>query len=342
VSRRTNVFVLVIAAALALAACTAPGPVDVAQSAGGGHVYAVAPYGNDANRGTVAHPFRTFSKALSQLRAGDTLYARGGTYDEQVKATSIAPGTPSHRIVVHNYPGERPVIRGQFWLAYPSYWTVDGINVTWAPTNPKEHMVQLYGGTGWILQNSEIWGQGAGVTMMKSGLLIGDGRRNNLGTYVVRNNCIHDNETNMYLDDFSQSPDPHGTIERNIIFNAYDGRGIKLGPPDEVGGPKNVVVQYNTIYRSYQNVSLSRNASHNVITHNLLGAASGANVGTYRLYGTDNRVTDNAAFDGARFADDGVAVLGNRMIGAPAFNTIGCGGFRTSDASLAHYGRYGN
>ena len=79
-----------------------------------------------------------------------------------------------------------------------------------------------------------------------------------------------------------------------------------------------------------------------MITHNLLGAASGANVGTYRLYGTGNIATDNAAFDGARFADAGVAILGNRTIGAPAFDAISCGGFRTRDASLAHYGRYGN
>jgi hypothetical protein len=347
VIRFPRVLTLALSCTLAFTACTAVGrgsngtPVDVNRSAGGGRVYVVAPYGNDHNPGSAAQPFRTFSKSLAVLRAGDTLLARGGTYDEQVKATSISPGTSDHRILVRNYPNERPVIRGQFWLAYPSYWTVDGINVTWASSNPQEHMVQLYGGTGWVLQNSEIWGQGAGTPISKSGLLIGDGRHNNLGTFTVRNNCIHDNETNVYVDDTLQSPDPHGYIERNIIYNAYDGRGVKLGPPGEAGGPKHVVVQYNTIYRSYQNVSLSRGATDNVVTHNLLGGASAANVGTYRLYGTGNVATDNVSFGGGYFADGGVSLLGNHAVATPRFDAIGCGGFRTADAATAHYGRYG-
>src|SRR2546428_9686097 len=46
--------------------------------------YYVATTGNDANPGTPVRPFRTIRKGLSILRAGDTLYLRGGTYAETI------------------------------------------------------------------------------------------------------------------------------------------------------------------------------------------------------------------------------------------------------------------
>ena len=52
-------------------------------------------------------------------------------------------------MVVSNFPGERPVLRGQLWIGDPSYWTIRGINVTWAAGNPDEPLVRIYGGTGW-------------------------------------------------------------------------------------------------------------------------------------------------------------------------------------------------
>jgi hypothetical protein len=44
------------------------------------HYYFVAPNGNDSNPGTFAKPFKTFYKALINVKPGDTIYARGGTY----------------------------------------------------------------------------------------------------------------------------------------------------------------------------------------------------------------------------------------------------------------------
>ena len=45
-----------------------------------GNVYYVATNGNDSNPGTLASPWRTMSASCAKLNAGDTLYARGGTY----------------------------------------------------------------------------------------------------------------------------------------------------------------------------------------------------------------------------------------------------------------------
>jgi hypothetical protein len=306
-----------------------------------GRVLFVSPAGSDAAPGSIGQPLGTIAHALAVLRPGDILYVRGGTYRERIKATNIAAGRPDARVLVTNAPGERPVIEGQLWLGYPSYWTLHGINVTWDPTNPPEHMVQLYGGTGWVLEHAEIWGQGGGTSMMKSGLLIGDGKRNNLGRFTVRDNCIHDNETNMYLDDFVQSPDPHGDIERNLIFDAYDGRGIKLGPPGTTGGPKNVVIRYNTIRGGTENISLSRDAADNVIARNILDGASQANVGTFELRGQGNVVRDNLGFGAPRFSDRAeFRVPNDRTAVDPAFDSIACQGFHPRNAAARPYGRY--
>jgi hypothetical protein len=43
--------------------------------------YYVAPDGNDVASGTIVEPFKTFLPALTRAQAGDTIYARGGTYD---------------------------------------------------------------------------------------------------------------------------------------------------------------------------------------------------------------------------------------------------------------------
>jgi hypothetical protein len=309
-----------------------------------GRIFYVSPRGNDASPGTGSWPFRTFAKGLATLRPGDTLYARGGTYNEHVHAFKIVAGTRFRRIMVANAPGERPVIRGQFWLAYPSFWTINGINVTSDGTATHEHMVNIYGGTNWVLENSEIWG-----ARSYAGLLIGDGQRNNLGRFLVRNNCIHDTyrtngvnqDHDIYIDDTSQSPYAQGVIERNLIFNAYNGRGIKLGPPGGAGGPRNITVRYNTFFGAYQNISLSRDASHNRIYRNIFFGASDANIGTYHLAGTDNIAYDNLAFASLRLADNGVALgPGNRYPLDPHFDAISCNGFHPRVAAALAYGRF--
>jgi hypothetical protein len=80
-----------------------------------GNVYYVATSGNDAVSCTtarnIATPKRTINHALTCLRAGDTLYIRGGTYNEQIQDyTSF--GTASQPITIAGYPGDpRPIIK---------------------------------------------------------------------------------------------------------------------------------------------------------------------------------------------------------------------------------------
>jgi hypothetical protein len=307
----------------------------------------VAPTGKDSNPGTERRPYATVAHALRRLRAGDRLFVRGGTYPERVKV-NVAPGRATARVLVSNFPGERPLVKGQLWIGNPSYWTIRGINVTWAQGNPDEPMTRIYGGTGWTLNGAEI--SGAHST---SGLHIDDGPRNNLGTWAVTGNCIHDTyptngehqDHNIYVDDMSASPEPRGVIARNLLFNAVNGRGIKLGPGGATGGAFNVTVEYNTIYNSAQNVGVSRDSSGVSIHHNLLVKASEANVYGFQLNGDRNVVRDNVGGGAPTFLANagGLRPLldggGNVFPAEPHFDSISCGGFHP--ALLGAYGAFG-
>jgi Right handed beta helix region len=75
---------------------------------GTGNARYVAVHGNDGNPGSLDRPWRTLAFALSQLRPGDTLFLRGGTYLE--RPTVAASGTAGAPITIQSHPGESAVI----------------------------------------------------------------------------------------------------------------------------------------------------------------------------------------------------------------------------------------
>jgi hypothetical protein len=102
-----------------------------------GYVYYVSPSGSDGNAGTLASPWRSINTAVANLKGGDTLYVRGGTYAETVNVN--VSGTASSPITITAYPGELPVIDGGTTLpngnwgaliaVYGNYNTVSGFEV---------------------------------------------------------------------------------------------------------------------------------------------------------------------------------------------------------------------
>jgi hypothetical protein len=88
----------------------------VSPSVANATVYYVATNGNDANPGIKSQPFQTLQKGVSVLRAGDTLYIRGGTYTEgdtsygtlsQGGGVIIPSGTSwAAPVTIAGYPGE--------------------------------------------------------------------------------------------------------------------------------------------------------------------------------------------------------------------------------------------
>ena len=132
-----------------------------------GHVYFISPEGNDSNPATIDRPWRTFLHATMQLRAGDTLYVRGGVYTGVDAITTVraydsimdyredfpatgAPylvsrhphnsglffGTEDAPITIKAFQNEKPVltittpIEGEDFvcgLYGVSWWTIDGL-----------------------------------------------------------------------------------------------------------------------------------------------------------------------------------------------------------------------
>ncbi|MDB5337608.1 MAG: hypothetical protein JWN70_3227 [Planctomycetaceae bacterium] len=68
--------------------------------------------GDDANDGSQLHPWKTIAHATRQLKPGDTLYLRGGTYYERVFLSQS--GTAAKPIAICGYPGELAILDGGF------------------------------------------------------------------------------------------------------------------------------------------------------------------------------------------------------------------------------------
>ena len=94
---------------IVLPACS-KGSNGAAEETTATHVYYVSPDGSDGNAGTVKSPFRSITAALNKAVAGDTVIARGGTYNERISFPKS--GTSEKRITLKAYAGEKPVIDG--------------------------------------------------------------------------------------------------------------------------------------------------------------------------------------------------------------------------------------
>lgn len=66
--------------------------------------------GNDADKGSKDSPWKTLRHAVNHLKAGDTLYLRGGTYYETLALRLV--GTKEAPITLRSFPGEQAVLDG--------------------------------------------------------------------------------------------------------------------------------------------------------------------------------------------------------------------------------------
>ena len=333
--------------ALVLGIAGIAGVVGAARPAvAGGLPRYVSSTGSDDNDGTYAAPWRTIAKGLASLDPGNTLYVRGGTYLEDIRSVHIRPGTAASPVTVTAYPGERPVLQGLLWLHRPSYWTFDGLNVTWNPATDRssDHMVKLTNGVGWSFKNAEIWGAQSYAGLLVAGTIQGEPSQ-----WSVTGNCIHDtyptnhvNQDHLIYANTGTTAGP-GLIEHNLLFNAVNGEGVKLGGSEPTsGGAANVTVTHNTIFKTAQNVLVAWASHDNAVYGNLLdGVRPGyANVRGYELVGSGNRVNGNVGVAARTFLLDDPGYLGiadagdNQMITDPRFDSVGsCQGFHAANVA---------
>jgi parallel beta-helix repeat protein len=83
--------------------------------------YFVATTGNDGFAGTSTQPFRTIARGLSSLKAGDILYIRAGTYNENIDSEkqTIPTGTSwGDAPLISAYSGESVTLNGTINIAH--------------------------------------------------------------------------------------------------------------------------------------------------------------------------------------------------------------------------------
>jgi hypothetical protein len=93
------------------AMATGAEPVNITVAVTTGISFYVSPAGKDTNPGTLAQPWKTLQHAANTALAGDSVYARNGTYSESVslpRSGSAAAGS----IVFQSYPGELATLDG--------------------------------------------------------------------------------------------------------------------------------------------------------------------------------------------------------------------------------------
>ncbi len=130
---------------VALCGCT----IGVQVSSGANTYYIAPTGGSDSNNGSIGAPFATFTKAISTAVAGDTIYARGGTYNlsTTVSISGSKNGTAANPYHLLAYPGESPVLdfRSQPYnnnngglkgiSLNGSYWHIKGLTIQYAADN---------------------------------------------------------------------------------------------------------------------------------------------------------------------------------------------------------------
>lgn len=84
--------------------------------------YYVSTSGNDKNAGTIKKPFKSIQHALDIVNAGDNVYVRKGTYNEQL--TIKTSGTQKAPICLCNYNNEAVIVDGSKKSAKNSYGNI--------------------------------------------------------------------------------------------------------------------------------------------------------------------------------------------------------------------------
>jgi len=97
--------------AVSQADATKSASAQVTITAAIGIAFYVSTTGSDSNPGTLSSPWRTIQHAADSVQGGDTVYVRGGVYNESVRI-SVSGSATAGSITLQTYPGEQAIIDG--------------------------------------------------------------------------------------------------------------------------------------------------------------------------------------------------------------------------------------
>jgi len=206
-----------------------------------GSTYYVATTGDDSNLGTESQPWRTIQKAANTLVAGDTVYIRAGTYNEQVVPQNS--GTSVAWITYSAYPGETVTIdgagltlggrEGLFQVYRQNYIQVLGLRV-----------INAYGGG----STTGIRAEYASHVIIKGNYTYGT-ESSGIGIWYSDNIIVDGNEIEFannggYNENLSISRSDQVEVMNNIVHHGFNcpngGEGINVKD-----GASNVKVHHN-------------------------------------------------------------------------------------------------
>lgn len=262
--------------------------------------YYVAPGGNNSSSGSIDQPFLTVQKAINTVSAGDNIYLRSGTYNENVIIYTI--GTSANPITLQNFGNEVATINGGSEIALRSapnssaaYWIIDGITIRgtgryttvfgwWGETATSNMIVRncnIFGanfimGSYSTWENNNINGTGYAGTFGDGGICDGNGSNNN----VYRNNIIHDFTNSDARGIWTQGNSHHNLIENNTIYNI---NGSGLGQCIDLDGAStlewNHTVRGNTVSGcSYVGIQLENVFASTIENNNIDGTGASAGI----------------------------------------------------------------
>ena len=222
----------------------------------------VALNGNDSNPGTLDQPWATINHAAEVLKAGETVYIRGGTYRLTQQIRSKKPGNKNAWIVYSSYPGEQAIIdaqdvkvgppvgnppfpqdQGAFQVEGVSYIRIKKIKITNSHnsgfTVRDSHHIELYNNTT--------------ETTFSPGIAIWDTNRDGQGcdhNKVIGNTIINANTHDMIIPGYSKEWEaPHEAIS--------------------VGGAYYFEIAYNHVYDSdKEGIDIKETSRHGTVHHN--------------------------------------------------------------------------
>jgi hypothetical protein len=104
----------------------------------------IAPNGDDSHDGSFDNPLRTIPEALKKIAPGDTIYMRGGVYEESSRITigTDKNGEENNLYYLFAWQNERPILDftnqafgSQAMSLKANYWHIYGIDIKGAGDN---------------------------------------------------------------------------------------------------------------------------------------------------------------------------------------------------------------
>ncbi len=280
-------------------------------------IYYVSPTGSDGNSGSQKNPWATVEHAARKSKPGDTIFVRGGTYQEGevwLRAVHGHGGTQGKLLTIKAYPNEIPVFVNSKrpFIIECDYIRIEGLHFK----NGKSIGAGGINRTTIQLVNNSFTGSGyawdaigvSGNNILLEGNMC-DINSNTVGTqghcyYIshgsnitIRNNTAKGmTGYGIHVFDQRRSEDRPGferlisnvIIEGNVVSHSQERSGIILAAYDHAR-IENVIIKNNVLFNNAQSgISIPGIVSNVKIYNNTL---SGNGENALSIYGTTRDVT---------------------------------------------------